>query len=283
VTTRVLILGTRGSRLALWQAHHVRDRLGELAPEVRIEVRTIKTEGDRVQDRPLAAMGTTGVFVKELESAMRKREIDFAVHSLKDLPTAQPEDLAIAAVTVREEPYDMLVSASGLTLATLPKNAVVGTSSPRRASQIKFHRPDVELRDLRGNIDTRVRKMLAGDYAAILLAEAGLRRLGLEGIRPVRLEPEEMLPCGGQGALGIECRADDRDCAAVLAKLEHAATRHEVDAERAVLRLLGGGCSAPVGALGREGEPGRSEDVAKRVVEQLERAGAREMLPRSRP
>ena len=253
---RTLILGTRGSRLALWQAHHVRDLIAALAPDVQLEIRTIKTQGDRIQDRPLSQVGGTGLFVKEIEEALHRREIDFAVHSMKDLPTAQPDGLVIAAVSEREQPFDMLVTAYGTKLAQLPEGARVGTSSPRRAAQLMHRRRDLRVADLRGNVDTRVKKLLAGEYDAIVLAEAGLKRLGIEGIQPVRLTPDEMLPCAGQGALGIETRADDADCRAVIARLEHALARREVDAERALLAALGGGCSAPIGTLARE-EGGR--------------------------
>lgn len=249
---RTLILGTRGSRLALWQAHHVRDLLAKLAPEVRIEIRTIKTQGDRIQDRPLSQVGGTGLFVKEIEEALHRREIDFAVHSMKDLPTAQPAGLVIAAVSEREQPYDMLVTANGTSLKDLPEGARIGTSSPRRVAQLKHNRKDIAATELRGNVDTRVKKLLEGHYEAIVLAEAGLTRLGITGIKPVRLTPEEMLPCAGQGALGIETRADDDECRAVIARLENPQARREVDAERALLAALGGGCSAPIGTLARE-------------------------------
>lgn len=249
---RTLILGTRGSRLAMWQAEHVRDLLAKLAPDVRIEIRTIKTKGDRIQDRPLSQVGGTGLFVKEIEDALQRREIDFAVHSMKDLPTQQPADLVIAAVSEREQPYDMLVTAHGTRLSELKEGARIGTSSPRRVAQLKFKRKDVSAAELRGNVDTRVKKLLAGEYDAIVLAEAGLKRLGIEGIKPVRLTPDEMLPCAGQGALGIETRLEDTECRAVIAKLENAQARREVDAERALLAALGGGCSAPIGTLAQE-------------------------------
>ena len=249
---RTLILGTRGSRLALWQAHHVRDLLAVAAPEAQIEIRTIKTQGDRIQDRPLSQVGGTGLFVKEIEDALHRREIDFAVHSMKDLPTSQPEGLCIAAVSERAQPYDMLVTAGGLTLDQLPEGARVGTSSPRRVAQLVHKRRDLKMLDLRGNVDTRVKKLLAGDYDAIVLAEAGLKRLGIEGIKPVRIEPDVMLPCAGQGALAIETRSDDTGCRELIARLENPLARREVDAERALLAALGGGCSAPIGTLARE-------------------------------
>jgi hydroxymethylbilane synthase len=248
---RTLILGTRGSRLALWQANHVRDRLMALIPGVQIELRTIKTIGDRVTDRPLSQVGGTGLFVKEIEEALKRCEIDFAVHSMKDLPTAQPEGLTIAAVTEREDPYDTLVTADGTPLAGLKPGARVGTSSPRRVAQLRHQRPDLVPAELRGNVDTRVRKLLAGEYDAIVLAEAGLKRLGIEGVKPVRIGPDVMLPCAGQGALAIETRTDDHDCRAIIARLEDAVARMEVDAERALLAGLGGGCSAPIGTLAR--------------------------------
>lgn len=300
---RTLILGTRGSRLALWQAHHVRDLLVALDPDVRIEIVTIKTQGDRIQDRPLSQVGGTGLFVKEIEEAMHRREIDFAVHSMKDLPTAQPEGLVIAAVSEREQPYDCLVTADGKRLADLPEGARVGTSSPRRVAQLMHKRPDLRPTDLRGNVDTRVKKLLTGDYEAIVLAEAGLKRLGIEGIKPVRLTPAEMLPCAGQGALAIETRADDAECRAVIARLENAQARRETDAERALLAALGGGCSAPIGTLALElagrmsvagcvgdpagtrmvrtdmaGEPERGVSMARELAQRLLAMGAGDLV-----
>ncbi|HKP72805.1 MAG TPA: hydroxymethylbilane synthase, partial [Pyrinomonadaceae bacterium] len=208
------IIGSRGSKLALWQAEWVKSRLTELRPQTEIRIEIIKTSGDVMRDVPLAVIGGKGVFTKELEEALLAEEIDLAVHSLKDLPTTLPDNLAIAAVTEREDPRDALILREGVagndaSLRTLPHGAVVGTSSLRRQAQLKHLRPDVSIKDLRGNVDTRLRKLDEGGYDAIILASAGLRRLGFAHRINAAIAPAEMLPAVGQGALGIETRAAD--------------------------------------------------------------------------
>ncbi|MDT4953276.1 MAG: hydroxymethylbilane synthase [Acidobacteriota bacterium] len=246
-----LTIGSRGSKLALWQAEWVRARLAELRPQVEVSIEIIKTSGDVLKHEPLAVIGGKGVFTKELEEALLDQRIDLAVHSLKDLPTQLPRELLIAAITQREDTRDALVLRDGLTFAqrpsikNLPHGSVVGTSSPRRLSQLKHLRSDLIIKDLRGNVDTRLRKLDAGDYDAIILASAGLRRLGLQHRISAPIEIEEMLPAVGQGALGIETR-NDEELASLLAPLDHQKTRAACMAERALLRALGGGCQLPI-------------------------------------
>ena len=246
-----LIIGSRGSKLALWQAEWTRARLKELHPNTQVSIEIIKTSGDVLQREPLAVIGGKGVFTKELEEALLDERIDLAVHSLKDLPTQLPDRLAIAAITEREDTRDALVLREGLTIEkpsirNLPEGSVVGTSSMRRLSQLKFLRPDLVIKDLRGNVDTRLRKLDAGDYDAVILASAGLRRLGLAARISAPIEVEDMLPAVGQGALGIETRASDEETRKLLAPLNHSETRAACTAERALLRALGGGCQLPI-------------------------------------
>ncbi|HEX8633680.1 MAG TPA: hydroxymethylbilane synthase [Pyrinomonadaceae bacterium] len=250
------VIGSRGSKLALWQSEWVRARLAELRPEAEIRIEVIKTSGDVMLDVPLAVIGGKGVFTKELEEALLAEEIDLAVHSLKDLPTTLPDNLAISAITEREDARDALILREGVTdknalLHLLPNGAIVGTSSLRRQAQLKHLRPDVVIKDLRGNIDTRLRKLDEGGYDAIILAYAGLRRLGFDHLINATIAPishAEMLPAVGQGALGIETRANDARTAALVSLLEHAPTRAACTAERALLFALGGGCQVPIAA-----------------------------------
>jgi hydroxymethylbilane synthase len=248
-----LIIGSRGSKLALWQAEWTRARLAELYPLVQVSIEIIKTSGDVKFDAPLAVIGGQGVFTKELEEALLERRIDLAVHSLKDLPTTLPTGLMIAAITEREDTRDALVLREGLTIEqpsikSLPQGSIVGTSSLRRLSQLKYLRPDLIIKDLRGNVDTRLRKLDAGEYDAVILAAAGLRRLGLAHRISAPLAIEEMLPAVGQGALGIETRMDDSATNEIVSLLEHAPTRAACTAERALLFALGGGCQVPIAA-----------------------------------
>jgi hydroxymethylbilane synthase len=238
----MLVIGSRGSQLALWQATWIGARLAERGHETRIEI--IKTTGDKITDVPLAKVGTKGLFTKEIEEALLDGRIDLAVHSLKDLPTEVPAGLTIAAIPEREDARDALV---GARLADLPAAAKVGTSSLRRAAQLRLVRRDLAIESVRGNLDTRVRKLDEGQYAAIVLAAAGLTRLGWAHRIAEILSPEVMCPAVGQGALAVETRAtgDARD---ICAALNHAATRAAVTAERAVLASLGGGCQVPIGA-----------------------------------
>ena len=241
------MIGSRGSRLALWQAEWLRRRLLDAGRWARVEI--IHTSGDRFLDRSLASMGGKGVFVKEIEEALLAGSVDVAVHSLKDLPTSQPDGLTIACVPEREDPHDVLLAPGAPGPAGLRPGAVVGTGSPRRSCQMRALRPDVTIRDLRGNLDTRIAKLWTGDYDAILLARAGLRRLTLE-VEGTVLDYDQMIPAVGQGALAIEIRADDRDLAEILRPHDHAPTAIAVAAERALLRGLGGGCQAPIAAFG---------------------------------
>lgn len=248
-----LTIGSRGSRLALWQAEWVRERLNRAHPPLEVQIEIIKTSGDMQKDAPLSVIGGRGIFTKELEEALLDERIDLAVHSLKDLPTTLPEGLTIAAVTEREDARDALVvrqevSENWSSLELLPANAVVGTSSPRRLSQLKHLRPDVIIKDLRGNVDTRLRKLDAGEYDAIILASAGLRRLGFERRISAHLSPQKMLPAVGQGALGIETRKGDEKTIRLISSLDHGPTRFACTAERELLRRLGGGCQVPIAA-----------------------------------
>lgn len=243
-----LVIATRKSRLALWQAEHVRARLAELNPGRRVELLPLSTRGDELLEATLASAGGKGLFVKELEAAIAEGRADLAVHSMKDVPVDLPPGFVLAAIMEREDPRDAFVSNAFATFADLPAGAVVGTSSLRRAAQIAARHPRLELRALRGNVDTRLAKLDRGDYAAIVLAAAGLRRLGLAARIRALLETAESLPAAGQGALGVECRVERTDLVAALAPLAHAATTACVRAERAVNRALGGNCSIPLGA-----------------------------------
>jgi len=244
-----LRLGTRGSALARWQAEWTAARLAELG--VDVELVLIRTTGDRQQEGPVAGLGREGVFTKELQNALLDGRIDLAVHSLKDLPTALHDGLTLGAVPERAPVADCLISRGGVKFGELPPGARIGTGSARRRSQLWHARRDLAMLDLRGNVDTRLRRLDDGEYDAIVLAEAGLRRLGLEA-RIIEVLPLSlMLPAVGQGALGIEIRADDPRTAELVAPLNHAATAAAVRAERAMLAALHGGCLAPVAGWGR--------------------------------
>jgi hydroxymethylbilane synthase len=238
-------IGTRGSALALWQANHVQQRLVALGHEV--ELRVIVTTGDRVLDRRLEAVGGKGAFLKEIEEAMLAGEVDLAVHSLKDVPTVLPAGLTLCATLERADARDALLS-SGARLADLPKGAVVGTTSLRRRALLGALRPDLTLEDLRGNVDTRIRRLREGRFAAILLAMAGLSRLGRANEVTEALDPRTFVPAPGQGAIALECRHDDAAVRAAVAPLDHVVTARAVGAERAFLEALGGGCNVPLGA-----------------------------------
>lgn len=249
----VLTIGSRGSRLALWQANWVKERLTSLHEGLEVRLEIIKTSGDVRRDVPLAVIGGKGVFTKEIEEALADGRIDLAVHSLKDLPTTLPEGLQLSAITEREDARDALLlrsdnSASNASLEALPRGAIVGTSSQRRLAQLKYLRNDVQIKDIRGNVDTRLRKLDEGEYDAIILASAGLRRLGF-GHRINHFIPTDiMLPAVGQGALAIETRAADAETIQFLTPLNHEPTRAACTAERALLRALGGGCQTPIAA-----------------------------------
>jgi hydroxymethylbilane synthase len=300
---RPLVIGSRGSRLALWQANWVRRRLE--AAGRRVDIQEIRTSGDRFVEQSLAVIGGQGLFVKEIEEALLTRSIDVAVHSLKDLPTRQPAGLVIACVPEREDVRDLLLARGAESLRALPTGSIVGTGSPRRACQILGLRPDVAVRDLRGNIDTRVAKWQRGDYDAIVLACAGVRRLEL-AVGGTPIDIETMLPAVGQGALAIETRAEDADVRDALAPMHHPATAAAVTAERALLRALGGGCQAPIAAHARvedgslvlrglvagpsgrrivrgstSGSPDEAEAIGTALAEDLLGRGARDLLPRA--
>ncbi len=247
---RPLRIGTRGSALALWQANAIRDRLARIS-RVEAEIVVIKTSGDRFPQAPVGQIGLKGVFIKELEDALLEGRVDLAVHSMKDVPTESPAGLAFPAICEREDPRDALVTRAGEKLAELVTGARVGTSSLRRQSQLRHHRPDLDLRDLRGNVDTRLKKLDRGDYDAVVLAKAGLDRLGWSQRISEVLSTEVSLPAVGQGALGIETRVDDRRALNAVAGLDHAETRDAVTAERALLAELEGGCQVPLGAWAR--------------------------------
>jgi hydroxymethylbilane synthase len=302
---RSFVIGSRASRLALWQAGWVRDRLQAAGHPVRIQ--TIHTSGDRILDRPLRAFGGKGIFVKEIEESLLSGTVDLAVHSLKDLPTEQPRGLTIVCVPPREDPHDLLLARGRPDLGDLPPRSVIGTGSPRRACQIRAARPDLTIRDLRGNVETRLVKLERGDYDAIVLAMAGVKRIGAE-VEGTVLDFDRMLPAVGQGALAIEAREEDADARGILAPLHHPPTAAAVAAERAFLHALGGGCQAPIAALAEErgarlrlrglvgsadgtrmlrgteegavGDPGA---VGRRLAARLLESGARELVLRDEP
>jgi hydroxymethylbilane synthase len=293
----MLVIGSRGSQLALWQAQWIAARLADRGHETRIEI--IKTTGDKITDVPLAKVGTKGLFTKEIEEALLDGHIDLAIHSLKDLPTEVPAGLTLAAVPEREDPRDAVV---GARLWDLPTGAKVGTSSLRRAAQLRVTRPDLVIESVRGNLDTRLRKLDEGQYRAIVLAVAGLTRLGWANRIAEVLSPDVMCPAVGQGALAVETRADG-EARDICGALDHAGTRATVTAERAVLATLGGGCQVPIGAYavvagdelrlvgvviapdGRralrkssEGSVADAEKIGRRVGHALLDDGAREIL-----
>jgi len=247
---RPLRIGTRGSLLAKWQAEHVRKLLFQQSG-VDAELIIIKTAGDKIQNIPLASFAGKGVFIKELEEALRDGKIDLAVHSVKDVPTETPTGLFFPAILRREDVRDCLVTAKGGTLATLRPGARVGTGSLRRQAQLRHVRPDLDMRELRGNVDTRLRKAQSGEYEAVVLAKAGLDRLGWSDRISEAISPEICLPAVGQGAISIESRIPDQEIAEILGQLNHEETRVAVIAERTLLAKLEGGCQVPLGAWAR--------------------------------
>jgi len=244
---RILRIGTRGSMLAKWQAESVRKKLFA-ASGMEAEIVIIKTSGDKMQQAPLTQIGGKGIFIKELEEALLEESIDLAVHSVKDVPTDIPSRLMFPAVCRRDDVRDCLV---GSTLANLRRGARVGTSSLRRQAQLRHLRPDLDLRDLRGNVDTRLRKVESGEYEAVMVAKAGLDRLGLSQRISEVLSPEICMPAVGQGAIAVECRLKDTEAGDLLAPLDDAETRTAIIAERALLSALQGGCQVPMGAWAR--------------------------------
>ncbi len=251
MSRKILRIGTRRSDLALWQANHVRQQLLALHPQIEVELVKIDTRGDKVLNQPIPEVGGKGLFTEEIDQQLRRGEIDLAVHSLKDLPTELPEGLKLAAVSDRRWVHDVLIATGNFTLATLPSGSRVGTCSLRRTAQVKAFRHDLEILPLRGNVPTRLRKLENGDYNAIILAEAGIRRLGLDThIREV-IAAEIILPAPAQGALGIEVRADDVELHKMLTLLNDEVAATETACERVLLQALGAGCQVPVAALAR--------------------------------
>ncbi|HNN09205.1 MAG TPA: hydroxymethylbilane synthase [Azospira sp.] len=247
IAPKKIVIASRESRLAMWQAEHIRDRLSGLYPGAEVSILGMTTRGDQILDRPLSQIGGKGLFIKELEVAMQEGRADLAVHSLKDVPMEMPEGFSLTAITARENPRDAFVSNKYAGLDDLPAGAVVGTSSLRREAILRAKYPQLKIEPLRGNLDTRLRKLDDGQYDAIILAAAGLIRLGLKDRIRTVLTPEQSLPAPGQGALGIEILASRADAEAFIAPLADAETTHCVRAERAFSRALGGSCQVPLG------------------------------------
>lgn len=298
---RHIIVGTRQSALAMTQSTWVCHQLESMYPEISIGMEKIVTKGDQILDVTLSKIGGKGLFVKELEQALLDKKVDFAVHSMKDMPAEIPEGLMIVAIPEREDPRDVLISRDGRTFSELPKEAKIGTSSLRRAAQLKSARPDLQIVSLRGNIDTRIRKLEEDGLDAIVLAAAGLSRMGWINRATERLSVDICIPAVGQGALAIQCRSDDMELRALLSAMEHAPTRMEVTAERTLLGKLNGGCQVPIGGhaeyqdgllslrgivgtpdgetLLKEFAEGREPvELGQQVAEKLLEKGAREIL-----
>ena len=246
-----LVIASRESALAMWQAEHIRDRLSALYPQTQVSILGMTTQGDQILNVSLSKIGGKGLFVKELETALEDGRADLAVHSLKDVPMVLPDGFALAAIGEREDPHDAFVSNLHENLDSLPAGSVVGTSSLRRESQLRARYPHLRIEPLRGNVQTRLRKLDEGQYAAIILAAAGLKRLGLESRIRAIISTEDSLPAVGQGALGIECRADRLDVIGMLRPLHHADTAACVLAERAMSRALNGSCQVPLGGFAK--------------------------------
>ena len=300
---RKIRIGTRGSALAVWQANWVKTKVEKKYPDMRVTLERIKTTGDRIIDVPLAKVGGKGLFVKEIEEALILGTIDLAVHSMKDVPTDLPKGLHICSITEREDARDVLISKDNKKLLELPKGAGIGTSSLRRRAQLLFLRPDFGILDLRGNLDTRIRKLDEGKFDAIVLASAGVKRLGWAGRIAEYLNPDVMLSAIGQGALGIETRTDDDFVNELVSFFDHTGTSVAVTAERAMLKRLEGGCQVPIAAYGEvlgealkltglvaatdgktiikdsiEGRTDRAEEIGKILAERLLKMGAKKIL-----
>jgi len=308
MTAHELRIGTRGSKLALWQADHVARALESAHPGLTVEQIVLKTEGDALQATPEKRLPSDqGIFVRRIQRALQENEVDLAVHSLKDLPTDSPDGLVLAAILPRHDPRDALVTPKRSTLAQLPRGARVGTGSFRRRTQIMHVRGDLVLQPIRGNVDSRIAKMLAGEVDALVLALAGLQRLGIDSVSIEPLDPQVCLPAVGQGALALETREDDERCRTLIRVLDDAVTHTAVTAERSFLRRLGGGCLAPATAYAtvdgetlsleamvgspdgvaiigerERGSIGAAEMIGARLAERLFTAGADEMLERAR-
>ena len=299
-----LIIATRGSMLALWQAEWIKSQLQELDPSLEIELNKIKTTGDKILDVPLAQVGGKGLFVKEIEEALLRGEADLAVHSMKDVPTELPESLHLSTITKREDPRDAFIAGKEIkSFSELPNGANIGTSSLRRICQLLNKRPDLKITQLRGNVDTRIRKLEEGKFDAIILATAGVKRLGREEKITEKLPVDVSLPAIGQGAVGIECRRDDEFTNNLLKSLDHYETSVCVRAERAFLKKLEGGCQVPIAAYAqlKDGEivieglvgsidgkillkdnllgsPENAESLGTELAENLLSKGAKEIL-----
>jgi len=298
-------IATRQSKLALWQAEHVASLLRREHSDLAVELLPMSTRGDAIQDRSLAAIGGKGLFIKELESAIGQGRADIAVHSMKDVPAEMPEGMMIGAILVRADPRDVLVSVAHASIDSLPAGSTVGTSSLRRQAQLLASRPDLRIEPMRGNVDTRLRKLDEGRYAAIVLASAGLARLGWEGRITQYLPDSLCLPAVGQGAIGVECRTGDTSILSRLAALEHAPTRVAVNAERAFSHRLGASCQSPIAALAHmqagqlllsglvaepdgtrvwrgavSGAPGDAQVLGRQLAERLLGQGAQALLER---
>lgn len=303
VTPQKIIIASRESLLAMWQAKFIQHRLSELYPQTEISILGMTTQGDQILDKTLSKIGGKGLFIKELEEALADGRADIAVHSMKDMPMNIPDGFMLAAITEREDPRDAFVSNQYTSLDTLPAGSIVGTSSLRRESQLRAHFPHLIVQPLRGNVQTRLRKLDEGQYAAIILAAAGLKRLELADRITMLLSPELSLPAVGQGALGIECRADRPDLAQLMQPLHHLKTAQCVEAERAMSRLLGGSCQVPLGGFAEinsnilrlrgfvatpdgkhiiseeaSGEPESGKKMGEQLAQNLKQKGADEIL-----
>jgi len=249
LTLKTIIIGARGSALSTWQANWVCRTLKEKAPQYKYEFHPIKTKGDKILDSPLAKIGDKGLFVREIEQALYDKNIHLAVHSLKDLPTEMPEGLTLAAVGKREDHRDVLVSGGGVKFADLPSGAKIGTSSLRRTAQLRHHRPDLEIIDIRGNLDTRLKKAMDGEYDAIVLAAAGIRRMERANEITEYFSPDFMIPAVSQGCIGIEAREDDKEILNLVSLINDTDSEKAAKAERSFMKELEGGCQVPIGAL----------------------------------
>jgi hydroxymethylbilane synthase len=304
MTNRKIIIATRGSKLALWQAEWVKSQLEAIDPDLHVELNKIKTTGDKILDVPLAQVGGKGLFVKEIEEALLRGEADLAVHSMKDVPAELPSSLHLSAICKREDPRDAFIAGKDIKSFTeLPQGANVGTSSLRRICQLLNKRPDLTITQLRGNVDTRLRKLAEGEFDAIILATAGVKRLGFADRITEKISTDISLPAIGQGAVGIECRVDDEFINGLLSRLNHEETWICVTAERAFLKKLEGGCQVPIAAYAQladgnvtiqglvgsidgktlikdeiEGKPEDAESLGTTLAEKLLAQGAKEIL-----
>lgn len=300
--TSSITIGTRGSQLALWQSQYIKNQINTLYSNLDVQLKIIKTKGDTIQDRSLVGLGK-GVFTKEIEIALLNKEIDLAVHSLKDLPTEIPEGLCIPVIPLREDPRDILITKNNLRLDDLPNGAKIGTTSPRRRAQLLHLRSDLEVVDIRGNVDTRINKLNETDLDGIILAAAGIKRLQKEDLITQYFEIDQIVPAVGQGALALQVREDDTDIIDILHPINDTKTSGEITAERTVLEALGGGCQLPIGAYANSNDdeislissvchPNGSHriieeysgnfknaiDIGKIVAEKLQEKGANKLL-----